>query len=81
METHSWLKNGRPRSFWMTGFYNPQGFLTAMKQEVTRAHRQQGWALDDVVYLTNVTKFRSYEGVNSRPDEGVYCHGLSIDGK
>ena len=76
----SWLKNGRPRSFWMTGFYNPQGFLTAMKQEVTRAHRQQSWALDDVVYTTNVTKFRSSDAVNSRPDEGVYVHGLSIDG-
>ena len=77
---NSWLQNGRPKSFWMTGFYNPQGFLTAMKQEVTRAHRQQSWALDDVVYQTNVTKFRSYENVNSRPEEGVYCHGLSIDG-
>jgi len=76
----SWLKNGRPRSFWMTGFYNPQGFLTAMKQEVTRAHRAQNWALDDVVYQTNVTKFRSSDAVNGRPDEGVYCHGLSIDG-
>jgi dynein heavy chain len=64
----------------MTGFYNPQGFLTAMKQEVTRAHRQQSWALDDVTYQTNVTKYRSFDAVNSRPEEGVYCHGLSIDG-
>ena len=77
---NSWLQNGRPRSFWMTGFYNPQGFLTAMKQEVTRAHRQQSWALDDVTYQTNVTKYRSFDAVNSRPEEGVYCHGLSIDG-
>ena len=77
---NSWLNNGRPRSFWMTGFYNPQGFLTAMKQEVTRAHRAQNWALDDVVYLTTVTKYRSADAVQQRPDEGVYCYGLSIDG-
>ena len=77
---NSWLNNGRPRSFWMTGFYNPQGFLTAMKQEVTRAHRAQNWALDDVVYLTTVTKYRSADSVQQRPDEGVYVYGLSIDG-
>ena len=45
-----WLNNGRPNSFWLTGFFNPNGCLTAMKQEVTQKHKAEKWALEDVVY-------------------------------
>merc|ERR1711871_305747 len=75
-----WLSKGRPSTFWMTGFFNAQGFLTAMKQEVTRAHRNEQWALDDMTYTTLVTEHEHAGAVKKGPDEGVYVHGLFIDG-
>lgn len=59
-----WVFKGRPKVFWMTGFFNPQGFLTAMRQEVTRAHK--GWALDSVVLHNDVVK-QMKEDITSAP--------------
>ncbi|XP_023932850.1 dynein heavy chain 8, axonemal [Lingula anatina] len=73
----TWIFEGRPKYFWMTGFFNPQGFLTAMRQEVTRAHK--GWALDSVTLHNDVTKYLK-EDVTSAPSEGVYIYGLYLDG-
>ena len=71
---------GRPSCFWLTGFFNPNGCLTAMKQEVTRKHKSEKWALDDVVYHTEVTNFEQQGQVRSPPPEGIYIYGLFLDG-
>jgi hypothetical protein len=36
-QLHRWLTGGRPKSFWMPGFFNPQGFLTAGEPTLRRA--------------------------------------------
>ncbi|KAG8123396.1 hypothetical protein E2320_018801 [Naja naja] len=72
-----WIFEGRPHVFWMTGFFNPQGFLTAMRQEVTRAHK--GWALDTVTIHNEVLK-QIKEEITAAPPEGVYIYGLYLDG-
>uniref|UniRef100_A0AAX7VFT7 AAA+ ATPase domain-containing protein n=1 Tax=Astatotilapia calliptera TaxID=8154 RepID=A0AAX7VFT7_ASTCA len=74
---HSWVFEGRPKTFWMTGFFNPQGFLTAMRQEVTRANK--GWALDTVTLNNKVLK-HTKEEITASPTEGVYVYGLYVDG-
>ena len=76
-----WLNSGRPKGYWLTGWFNPQGFLTAMKQEVNRKHAADKWALDDVVMTSEVTHPpKEYEQLRDAPAEGVCVYGLYLDG-
>jgi dynein heavy chain len=76
-----WLHRGRPKAYWLTGFFNPQGFLTAMKQEVNRKHASDKWALDDVVMTSEVTHPpKTFEALKDEPSEGVYIYGLFLEG-
>ena len=79
-QNRKWLEGGRPDSFWLTGFFNPNGFLTAMKQEVVRKHKAEKWSLDDVVDRTEVTTFETPAKIKEPINEGVYVHGLFIEG-
>ena len=85
-QLNGWYSSGRPPSFWLTGFFNPQGFLTGMKQELTRMKKAQKWSLDEVEYKTEVrneiinTDNGSIDRNIAAPAEGVYIHGLFLEG-
>jgi dynein heavy chain len=81
-QDRTWLLTGRPNTYWLTGFFNPQGMLTAMKQEVCRKHQKDAvkWALDDIIYHTEVTHYERVDSVKSSPQEGCYVNGLFLEG-
>jgi dynein heavy chain len=80
-QLNKWLNLGRPKAYWMTGFFNPQGFLTAMQQEVSRKHAADKWALDDVVMSSEVTHPpKDFESLKEGAAEGVFVYGLYLDG-
>jgi len=78
---NQWLENGRSvmKAYWLTGFTNAQGFLTGMRQEVTRQHKKDQWALDDVISHTEVLQV-DLERVREPPEEGQNIYGLFMDG-
>lgn len=84
-QLNTWYTTGRPVSFWLTGFFNPQGFLTGMKQEVTRT-KKGAWSLDEVEYKTDVKPdvINTDNGTLDRnlapASDGVLVHGLYIEG-
>jgi dynein heavy chain len=89
-----WAEKGRPNFYYLPGFFNPQGFLTSVRQEITRYNQKQNtggnWALDKVELRTEV---RDGEWPNPAqpPDEKrkidgnmgegwVAIYGLWLDG-
>jgi len=76
----NWMLNTRPITYWLTGFFNPQGFLTAARQEVTRRHTAEKWALDDVVLKSDPLSELDPKRIKNPPSEGVYVHGLYLEG-
>ncbi|CAL6017562.1 Outer-arm_dynein gamma [Hexamita inflata] len=80
-----WLKQektGELNAFWLTGFFNPTGFLTAVKQKITRT--QPGWSLDKVTIITTVQKqdvssLDEIKNIN-QSKKGVYIYGMFLEG-
>lgn len=82
-QLRDWLEGGRPPSFWLGGFLNPRGFITAVKQEICRAHAAESFLLDDVQVYCHVTKTYHEAGTAPSPpsDEGAaLVHGLFVEG-
>jgi hypothetical protein len=73
LQLHHWINDGVPSMFWLGGFFNPQGFLTAVKQATTRA--TPGWSLDDVDIVSTVTAVAS----NNAPITYGYATGATDD--
>ena len=54
--------------------------MNAVKQEVTRKHLKDKWCLEDIVLHTEITEDDSIDVVRNAPKEGVYIHGLHMEG-
>ncbi|OQR86425.1 dynein heavy chain [Achlya hypogyna] len=71
-----WLVKGPPVSYWLPGFFFPQGFMTGVKQVFSREHKI---AIDALIVTCEVLGYGP-EGAKTPPPFGVYIYGLFMEG-
>ncbi|KAM4697873.1 dynein axonemal heavy chain 11-like [Rhinophrynus dorsalis] len=76
-ELDSWTQDlTLPSVVWISGFFNPQSFLTAVMQSLARKNE---WPLDKMHLTVDVMK--KYKEEFSQPArEGAYIYGLYLEG-
>ncbi|XP_043549538.1 dynein axonemal heavy chain 11 isoform X1 [Chiloscyllium plagiosum] len=65
-----------PSVIWISGFFNPQSFLTAVMQSLARKNE---WPLDKMHLIVDVTK-KLKEDFAQPAREGAYISGLYMEG-
>ncbi|XP_007888401.2 dynein axonemal heavy chain 11-like [Callorhinchus milii] len=65
-----------PNVVWLSGFFNPQSFLTAVMQSLARKNE---WPLDKMHLIVDVTK-KLKEEFAQPAREGTYIYGLHMAG-
>ena len=71
-----WLNDKPPPTFWISGFYFTQAFLTGQLQNFSRRHTEP---IDNVGFDFNVLE-NSWEAYPTGPDDGAFVYGLYFDG-
>ncbi len=72
----SWLAEGPRMTYWLPGFFFPQGFMTAVKQTYSREHKI---AVDTLRIGCEMTSLGASE-ITAAPTSGAYVHGLFMEG-
>ena len=70
-----WLLEGPPVTFWLSGFFFPQGFMTAVKQTYSRDHKI---AIDTLRIGCEMTPLNPQD-VKQLPESGAYIYGLFME--
>jgi len=73
---HQWVEEGIPAVFWISGFYFPQGFLTAILQNYARKHQ---YPIDTIDFNFNV-RAEAASSLTARPSDGAFIRGLFMEG-
>ena len=87
-----WIEKGNPNSYWLSGFFFPQGFLTGALQNHARKYNLP---IDQLSFKFTATKVYRKQGdyynaavkgeekelddLLEKPEDGVIIHGLFME--
>jgi dynein heavy chain len=71
----TWFDHGKPSTFWISGFYFPQAFLTGTLQNYARKRQLP---IDTISWGYSMVDKRPEE-LTAEPEVGVYIYGLFIE--
>ncbi|KAH8062371.1 dynein light chain binding protein [Aureococcus anophagefferens] len=74
---HTWIDAGIPITFWISGFYFPQAFLTGSMQNFARSKQLP---IDTISFDFIMLDTFSPESIKEKPADGVYIRGLFLEG-
>lgn len=73
----TWIDEGAPASFWLSGFFFTQSFLTGIKQNYARKYVIP---IDEIELDFEVFSAENALDKDKAPSDGAYVYGLFIEG-
>lgn len=71
-----WVEHGAPPVFWISGFFFPQGFMTAVLQNAARKHK---FPIDTVAFK-HIMRPELGSSLKNAPEDGCFIDGLFLEG-
>ena len=73
----TWVEQGTPAVYWISGFFFPQAFLTGTVQNYAR---KNAFAIDTVSFDFQVMDQLEAATCSTGPEDGCYIKGLFLEG-